>query len=169
MTSTHLRHLPDTLRHHPDTLRQHPDTQQTPSYLACMRPLGERGISEYHDIYSTVLNLYDIYHHIHLPDTLRHHPDNARHPQTPYRHPSDTPIFGLHLFPNLVHMLILHHLNDVHLHLYLYLHHCHHIHQHIILILLPNHVSDFICKFPGDISLAKSKVASSSIDDQPKV
>merc|ERR1711994_878581 len=95
MTSTHLRHLPDTLRHHPDTLRQHPDTQQTPSYLACMRPLGERGISEYHDIYSTVLNLYDIY----PPQS------SVRHAQTPSRQcqtPSDTiqtPLRRPHIWP----------------------------------------------------------------------
>ena len=73
------RHLPDTLRHHPDTPRHpqtSPDTIQTPPYLACMRPLGERVISEYHDIYSTGLNLYDIY----LPQT------SAWHTQTPSRH-----------------------------------------------------------------------------------
>ena len=79
MTSTHPRHLPDTLRHHPDT-------PQTPPYLACMRPLGERVISEYHDIYSTGLNLYDIY----PPQT------SAWLTQTPSRHPSETPIFDLH-------------------------------------------------------------------------
>ena len=61
MTSIHPRHLPDTLRHHPDTTQTPPDTIQTPPYLACMRPLGERVISEYHNIYSTGLNLYGIY------------------------------------------------------------------------------------------------------------
>ena len=35
-------------------------------------------------------------HPRHLPDALRHHFDTARHPQTPSRHLSDTPIFGLH-------------------------------------------------------------------------
>ena len=44
----------DTLQTLSDTLRHHPDTPQKPPYLTCMRPLGERVISEYHDIYSTV-------------------------------------------------------------------------------------------------------------------
>ena len=47
----------DTILTLPDTLRHHPDTHQTPPYLACMRPLGERVISDYHDIYSTGFNL----------------------------------------------------------------------------------------------------------------
>ena len=46
----------DTIQTLPDTLRHHPDTPQKPPYLTCMRPLGERVISEYHDIYSTVFN-----------------------------------------------------------------------------------------------------------------
>ena len=73
----------DTILTLPDTLRHHPDTHQTPPYLVCMRPLGERVISEYHDIYSTGLNLYGIY----PPQT------STWHTQTPYRHcqtPSDT-------------------------------------------------------------------------------
>ena len=76
----------DTILTLPDTLSHHPDTPQTPPYLACMRPLGERVISEYHDIYSTGLNLYDIY----PPQT------SAWLTQTPSRHPSETPIFDLH-------------------------------------------------------------------------
>ena len=82
----------DTILTLPDTLRHHPDTHQTPPYLVCMRPLGERVISEYHDIYSTGLNLYGIY----PPQT------SAWHTQTPYRHcqtPSDTiqtPLRNLH-------------------------------------------------------------------------
>ena len=92
------RHLPDTLRHHPDTPRHpqtSPDTIQTPPYLACMRPLGERVISEYHDIYSTGLNLYDIY----PPQT------STWHTQTPSWHcqtPSDTiqtPLRHPHIWP----------------------------------------------------------------------
>ena len=80
------RHLPDTLRHHPDTPRHpqtSPDTIQTPPYLACMRPLGERVISEYHDIYSTVFN---------FPDNCLTQ-TSARHAQTLSRNcqtPSDT-------------------------------------------------------------------------------
>ena len=41
----------------PDTLSHHPETPQTPPILVYMRPLGERAISEYHDIYSTFFNL----------------------------------------------------------------------------------------------------------------
>ena len=36
-----------------------------------------------------------------------------------------------------------------------YLYYCHHSHQHQ-LILLPNHVFDFLRDFPGDISMEKS-------------
>ena len=73
----------DTILTLPDTLRHHPDTPQTSPYLVCMRPLGERVISEYHDIYSTVFNLSDICQT----------QTSARHAQTPSRHcqtPSDT-------------------------------------------------------------------------------
>ena len=73
----------DTILTLPDTLRHHPDTPQTSPYLVCMRPLGERVISEYHDIYSTVFNLSDICQT----------KTSARHAQTPSRHcqtPSDT-------------------------------------------------------------------------------
>ena len=49
----------DTIQTLPDTLRHHPDTPQKPPYLTCMRPLRERVISEYHDIYSTVFNFPD--------------------------------------------------------------------------------------------------------------
>ena len=66
----------DTILTLPDTLRHHPDTHQTPPYLACMRPLGERVISDYHDIYSTGFNLQYIY----TPQT------SAWHTQTPSRH-----------------------------------------------------------------------------------
>ena len=48
----------DTILTLPDTLRHHPDTHQTPP---CMRPLGERVISDNHDIYSTGFNLQYIY------------------------------------------------------------------------------------------------------------
>ena len=51
----------DTFQTLPDTLIHHSDTPQTPPYLVCMRPLGKRAISEYHDIYSTVFNLSDIW------------------------------------------------------------------------------------------------------------
>ena len=47
----------DTFQTLPDTLRHHSDTPQTPPYLVCTRPLGERVISEYHDIHSTGFNL----------------------------------------------------------------------------------------------------------------
>ena len=73
----------DTILTLPDTLRHHPDTPQTSPYLVYMRPLGERIISEYHDIYSTVFNLSDI-----CQTQI-----SARHAQTPSRHcqtPSDT-------------------------------------------------------------------------------
>ena len=66
-----------------DTLRHHPDIPQKPPYLTCMRPLGERVISEYHDIYSTVFNFSDNC----LTQT------SARHAQTLSRNcqtPSDT-------------------------------------------------------------------------------
>ena len=85
----------DTILTLPDTLRHHPDTHQTPPYLVCMRPLGERVISEYHDIYSTGLNLYSIY----PPKT------STWHTQTPSRHcqtPSDTiqtPLRNPHIWP----------------------------------------------------------------------
>ena len=49
----------DTIQTLPDTLRHHPDTPQKPPFLTCMRPLGERVISEYHNIYSTVFNFSD--------------------------------------------------------------------------------------------------------------
>ena len=73
----------DTILKLPDTLSHHPDTPQTPPYLACMRPLGERVISEYHDIYSTVFN---------FPDNCLTQ-TSARHAQTLSRNcqtPSDT-------------------------------------------------------------------------------
>ena len=35
----------DTILTLPDTLRHHQDTHQTPPYLVCMRPLGERELS----------------------------------------------------------------------------------------------------------------------------
>ena len=56
-------------------------------------------------------------------------------------------------------MLIRHHLNDIrHLPNNLYLYHCLSSQPPTpILILLPNHVSDFLREFPGDISMAKSK------------
>ena len=50
----------DTILTLPDTLRHHPDTPQASPFLVCMRPLGEREISEYYDIYLTVFNLSDI-------------------------------------------------------------------------------------------------------------
>ena len=50
--STQPRHLPDMLRHHPDTPQKHP-------YFTYMRPLGERVIYEYHDIYSKVFKFPD--------------------------------------------------------------------------------------------------------------
>ena len=142
MTSTHPRHLPDTLRYHPDTARHpqtpsrhpsdtpifglheatgrksniwipsylfnwsqfiwhlptpdicltHSDTIQTPPYLACMRPLGERVISEYHDIYSTVFNFSD---NCFTQTSVRHAQTlsrNCQTPSTPSRHPSNAPI-----------------------------------------------------------------------------
>ena len=60
------------------------------------------------------------------------------------------------LFPILVHVLIHHHLNDIR-----------HLPNNLpvllssqpptpILILLPNHVSDFLREFPGEISMEKS-------------
>ena len=60
------------------------------------------------------------------------------------------------LFPNLVHVLIHHHLNDIR-----------YLPNNLpvllssqpptpILILLPNHVFDFLREFPGDISMEKS-------------
>ena len=67
----------------PEALRHHPNTPQKPPYFTCMRPLGERVISEYHHIYSTGLNLYEIY----PPQT------SAWHTQIPSWHcqtPSDT-------------------------------------------------------------------------------
>ena len=77
MTSTRPRHLPYTLRHHQDTARhEHP---QTPQYLAHGRPLGEKAIDKYHDIYFTVFNLYYIY----PPQTsLRHAQTLSRRPQS---------------------------------------------------------------------------------------
>ena len=92
MTSIHPRHLPDTLRHHPDTARHHPDTPQKPPYLTCMRPLGERVISEYHDIYSTVFNFSD---NCFTQTSVRHAQTlsrNCQTPSTPSRNPSNTPI-----------------------------------------------------------------------------
>ena len=77
------------------------DTIQTPlrhpRVWPCMRPLGKRVISEYHDIYSTDFNLSHIAIICLTPsDTILTLPDTVRHRQTPSRHPSDTPIFGLH-------------------------------------------------------------------------
>ena len=39
-----------------DIIQTLPDTPQTPPYLAFMRPLGERVISDHHNIYSTGFN-----------------------------------------------------------------------------------------------------------------
>ena len=89
MTSIHPRHLPDTLRRHPDTARHHPDTPQKPPYLTCMRPLGERVISEYHDIYSTVFNFPD---NCLTQTSARHAQTLSRNCQTPSRHLSNAPI-----------------------------------------------------------------------------
>ena len=82
----------DTILTLPYTLRHHPDTHQTPP---CMRPLGERVISDNHDIYSTGFNLQYIY----TPQT------SEWHSQTPSRHcqtPSDTiqtPLRHPHIWP----------------------------------------------------------------------
>ena len=78
---------PQTSARHTQTPSRHCQTSsntiQTPAYLACGRLLGEKAIDEYHDIYSTVFNLSDIY----LPQT------SARNTQTASRcchTPSDT-------------------------------------------------------------------------------
>ena len=82
----------DTIQTLPDTLRHHPDTPQKPPYLTCMRPLGERVISEYHDIYSTVFNFSD---NCFTQTSVRHAQTlsrNCQTPSTPSRHPSNAPI-----------------------------------------------------------------------------
>ena len=82
----------DTIQTLSDTLRHHPDTPQKPPYLTCMRPLGERVISEYHDIYSTVFNFSD---NCFTQTSVRHAQTlsrNCQTPSTPSRHPSNAPI-----------------------------------------------------------------------------
>ena len=88
----------DTILTLPDTLSHHPDTPQTPPYLACMRPLGERVISEYHDIYSTVFNFSD---NCFTQTSVRHAQTLSRNCQTPsdtiqtpLRHPNIWPACG---------------------------------------------------------------------------
>ena len=82
----------DTIQTLPDTLRHHPDTPQKPPYLSCMRPLGERVISEYHDIYSTVFHFSD---NCFTQTSVRHAQTlsgNCQTPSTPSRHLSNAPI-----------------------------------------------------------------------------
>ena len=89
MTSTHPRHLPDTLRHHPDTAR-HP---QTPSRHPSDTPIFglHAATGRKSNIWLSwyLFNWFQFLRHPHtpdiclthsdtiqtLPDTLRHHPD----------------------------------------------------------------------------------------------
>ena len=77
----------DTIQTLPDALRHDPDTPQKPPYLT-----GERVISEYHDIYSTVFIFSD---NCFTQTSVRHSQTlsrNCQTPSTPSRHPSNAPI-----------------------------------------------------------------------------
>ena len=94
MTSTHPRHLPDTLRHHPDTAR-HP---QTPSRHPSDTPIFglHAATGRKSNIWLSwyLFNWFQFLRHPHtpdiclthsdaiqtLPDTLRHHPDTPQKP-----------------------------------------------------------------------------------------